>query len=330
MKNWLSMLFGVLGVGVMGTGHSAVQGPFLYQLQNADPAAIAASGFKVVVMDPTRHGDEASRYSRSEIVNLVQKGISPIAYFSIGEAEDYRGYWQKNWVSKAGSNLFTPQAPGWLGLTNPDWAGNYKVRYWESDWRYTVLEPELKKIIAQGFKGVYLDIVDAFEYWGDPNSYGHADDKEKRQLNDPLDRKESAKSMIDLIRWIADVGRELGGPDFMVVPQNAEYILAYDHRGVYMDAIAGIGVEDVWYDEEQKRSAQELGWRMPHLRQLVGAGKFVLSVDYVDNGDYDDPANRQRIHDYLEQCRREGFLGYVSPTDRELDEIHTIEKIQPR
>jgi len=43
---------------------------------------------------------------------------------------------------------------------NPDWPGNYK--YWNPDWQ-TVIYGNLGKILAAGFDGVYLDLIDAFE-----------------------------------------------------------------------------------------------------------------------------------------------------------------------
>ena len=82
-----------------------------------------------------------------------------IAYMSIGEAEDYRYYWQESW----GRN-----PPSWLAEENPDWAGNYKVRYWEKEWQDIIFGSDgsyLGRIINAGFDGVYLDIIDAFEYF---------------------------------------------------------------------------------------------------------------------------------------------------------------------
>ena len=80
-----------------------------------------------------------------------------ICYFSIGEAEDYRYYWQTAWETNP---------PDWLLGENPDWPGNYKVRYWDPDWQAILLEGSgsyLEQIMAAGFDGVYLDLVDAFE-----------------------------------------------------------------------------------------------------------------------------------------------------------------------
>ena len=57
----------------------------------------------------------------------------------------------------------------WLvDAENPDWAGNYKVRYWEQGWQDLILsgpESYLNRITAAGFDGVYLDLIDAFEYF---------------------------------------------------------------------------------------------------------------------------------------------------------------------
>ncbi|MBQ5572035.1 MAG: endo alpha-1,4 polygalactosaminidase, partial [Bacteroidales bacterium] len=78
-----------------------------------------------------------------------------IAYMSIGEAEDYRYYWQAEW--KRGN-------PSWLDKENPKWKGNYKVKYWKSEWQEIIFD-YLSRITNAGFDGVYLDIIDAFEYY---------------------------------------------------------------------------------------------------------------------------------------------------------------------
>ncbi|MCH4822904.1 endo alpha-1,4 polygalactosaminidase [Gramella lutea] len=102
-------------------------------------------------------------FSAEEIASLKKKGNGGsrlvIAYMSIGEAEEYRFYWQKNWET---------YAPAWLTKENPNWAGNYKVKYWHTDWKNIIYRSEnsyLRKIQNAGFDGVYLDIIDAFEYF---------------------------------------------------------------------------------------------------------------------------------------------------------------------
>ena len=58
--------------------------------------------------------------------------------------------------------------PSWLAGENPDWPGNYKVRYWNTDWQKIIFgegDSYLGLILDAGFDGVYLDIIDAFEYF---------------------------------------------------------------------------------------------------------------------------------------------------------------------
>ncbi|MEZ5335403.1 MAG: endo alpha-1,4 polygalactosaminidase [Methanolobus sp.] len=82
-----------------------------------------------------------------------------VAYMSIGEAEDYRYYWNDSW--SIGS-------PEWIEAENPYWEGNYKVQYWDPEWQSVIYGDEdayLDMIQDSGFDGVYLDIIDAFEYF---------------------------------------------------------------------------------------------------------------------------------------------------------------------
>jgi len=82
-----------------------------------------------------------------------------LAYLSIGEAENYRYYWQNEWDTNK---------PAWIKAENPNWPGNYKVAYWDEDWQDIIFgKPDsyLQKIMDAGFDGVYLDIIDAFEYF---------------------------------------------------------------------------------------------------------------------------------------------------------------------
>ncbi len=49
-----------------------------------------------------------------------------IAYLSIGEAEDYRFYWKKEW---------NKNKPDWIVSENENWSGNYIVEYWNPEWK---------------------------------------------------------------------------------------------------------------------------------------------------------------------------------------------------
>lgn len=82
-----------------------------------------------------------------------------ICYMSIGEAEEYRYYWRDEWSSRK---------PDWLMSENPVWKGNYAVKYWYLEWQHIITGNVFsyqQKILDAGFDGVYLDIIDAFEYF---------------------------------------------------------------------------------------------------------------------------------------------------------------------
>jgi cysteinyl-tRNA synthetase len=123
-------------------------------------AAIAETDYDLVVMD-LFFNDAA--LTADDLAAIREKGGGGmrllVAYMSIGEAETYRWYWQPEWKD---------EPPEWLENENPDWPGNYKVRYWMPGWQEVIAgggESYLARILAAGFDGVYLDIIDAFEYF---------------------------------------------------------------------------------------------------------------------------------------------------------------------
>jgi cysteinyl-tRNA synthetase, unknown class len=129
---------------------------------------IAATNYDAVIMDAFVDGGNTP-YAASQITSLKTKAAGGnrliIAYMSIGEAEDYRWYWNSSWVQ---GNKLTDYAPSWLNAVNPDWKGNYKVKYWNKGWKALIYGNDssyVKKILDAGFDGVYLDIVDAYEYY---------------------------------------------------------------------------------------------------------------------------------------------------------------------
>lgn len=82
-------------------------------------------------------------------------------YMSVGEAEEYRWYWDES---------YKDSRPEWIAAENENWGGNYKVKYWLEPWHKIIYGGEnsyLSKILNAGFDGVFLDVVDAFEYFED-------------------------------------------------------------------------------------------------------------------------------------------------------------------
>ncbi len=123
--------------------------------------AISRTEYDIVFMD--LFFSDGSVFGRSLIEDLKIKPNGDrrmvICYMSIGEAEDYRYYW---------NNLWFNQKPSWLQEENPNWPGNYKVKYWEKEWQDIIYGTEnsyLDIILGLNFDGVYLDIIDGFEYF---------------------------------------------------------------------------------------------------------------------------------------------------------------------
>lgn len=123
-------------------------------------AAVIATDYDAVIMDLFL---ENEMFTATEIAQLKQKSNGGkrmiICYMSIGEAENYRYYWDDSW---------TNNKPEWIVAENPNWIGNFKVKYWDETWQdiiYKKTGSYLDKITIAGFDGVYLDIIDAFEYF---------------------------------------------------------------------------------------------------------------------------------------------------------------------
>lgn len=123
--------------------------------------SVAATNYDLIIMDLFSGSNVA--FTSGEIAQLKTKANGGsrlvVCYMSIGEAENYRYYWNPDWNT---------EKPEWLVAENPDWPGNFKVKYWEPAWQNMIYGNDnsyLSKILAADFDGVYLDIIDGFEYF---------------------------------------------------------------------------------------------------------------------------------------------------------------------
>jgi uncharacterized protein (TIGR01370 family) len=74
---------------------------WVYQLQNLDLTAVGATAYDLVVIDYSADGDDETAFTPAEIATLKNSPGGDkivLAYMSIGEAEDYRFYWQSEWT----------------------------------------------------------------------------------------------------------------------------------------------------------------------------------------------------------------------------------------
>ena len=271
---------------------------WVYQLQQSDPQQIGASGFSLAVVDYARDGSGKTEFTSVDVSHMKKRHDGRerlvLAYLSIGEAEDYRYYWDNEWKK----NL-----PGWLLSENEEWNGNYPVRFWCSDWQNIIFgspDAYLDKIIAAGFDGVYLDRIDV--YW---------EIKEKRMS--------AQADMVAFVQRLSKYAKSLR-PGFLIVPQNAEGLLEVPE---YMATIDGIAKESLHYlpgEGGGRPPAEEHEYSYGVLKQAVDAGKFILTVDYV--------SKYSQIEDVYTSGRASGFVPHV--TVRALDEFTVNDGLDPK
>lgn len=261
---------------------SAAETPtnFLYQLQDFDVAKAAASPYALLVIDYSLHGGEDSELNREDVESLRDGGRRTVlAYFSIGEAEDYRFYWQRDWRQ---------DPPEWLGPRNRIFPGNYRVRFWDPAWQEMLFGREgregayLDRILAQGFDGVYLDLVDVYHFW-------------------KTERPKAAREMVELVLAIAAYARERV-PGFLVYPQNAAELVARFPE--YLAAIDGIGAESTWWVKDRPQKRRHIEKLTRGLDMVRDAGKPVLAIDY--------PQQRKQIDDFYSKAEARGYIPFNS------------------
>ncbi|WP_235946552.1 endo alpha-1,4 polygalactosaminidase [Flavobacterium silvaticum] len=123
-------------------------------------STVASTNYDAIIIDLFYDGEQLTATDVNQLKYKANGGKRlVICYMSIGEAEDYRYYWDTGW---------TTSPPSWLAAENPDWPGNFKVRYWDENWQQYIFgsaDSYLSRIKSSGFDGVYLDIIDAFEYF---------------------------------------------------------------------------------------------------------------------------------------------------------------------
>jgi len=253
---------------------AAAPASFAYVLQ-ADALAkskvrvveqLAKCGRDWIVLDATLSG--ATPWVRADLdaIRAGQAGRKVIAYVSIGEAEDYRPYWRKEW---GGGGTLTRASPTWLGAENPDWKGNYRVHYWHPEWQ-RILLGVIDDVMARGFDGVYLDIVDGFETF-EREGNRFVDDR----VN-PETKQSYRRDMVDWVKAIAAQARATN-PDALVIPQNGSQLLAHpDH----LATISAIGIEDLFTNGNKPQSKGDTRYRLEFLARMKPVNKPVLVIDY--------------------------------------------------
>jgi cysteinyl-tRNA synthetase len=237
-----------------------------------------------------------SLWTRADLDTMRARrpGRKIIAYISIGEAEDYRPYWRSAWISKGQP---TAAAPSWLLGENPEWKGNYRVKYWQAGWQALILA-SVEEAMQRGFDGVYLDIVDGFETF-EQQGGDYVDD-----CVNPETKQSYRRDMADWVKAIAARARTIH-PGALAIPQNGSQLLAQPD---FLETISAIGIEDLFTDGDKVQPRPHSQEVLGDLQKITAAGKPVLVIDY--------PTKSALAQSTKEQARSHHFVWLV--TDRQL------------
>lgn len=253
-----------------------------YQLQSVAADTLDKTTFDVLVVD-AGHGDGRDGLTKRDVARLKTKPDGSrrvvLAYVNIGEAEDYRYYWQPAWAKRP---------PDWMGSANCRWKGDHRVRHWHADWQRIVFgtpKSYVGRLIEAGYDGAWLDRVDIFYYWR-------------------TERWQAADDMVQLVTGLS-AWAKARRPGFLIVPQNGEELLS-DAR--YRRAIDGMGKEDMLYGDlgnDVRNHEARIARAERNFAPARADGLPVLAVEYTR-----DPANVATARRELEKL---GFTSYFGP-----------------
>ena len=273
---------------ISGNSLSSIRN-WMYQIQdlNKDGAvqALAATNYDMLVIEPGQNFSEATYESQQMVRRLHEKpdGTARVvlAYIDIGQAEDYRTYWQDDWVApKDGLR----GSPDFLVAVDPDgWEGNYPVAYWDPAWQSLWLGPDgiVADLARLGFDGVFLDWIEAY------------DDDRVRAVAEKAGVSPEA-AMITFVEKLGEAGRAIN-PDFLIVAQNAIYLIDSDPDR-YAKAIDALAVESTWFNgfgdsdwddpdsgdqHDQHEAEYSTPARLAQILRYQNAGLPVFSIDYA-------------------------------------------------
>ncbi len=227
-----------------------------YQLQDVHLPDIARSFYDLVVIDYSADGSDEKAFSATDIAGIKNRPDGKrriiLAYLSIGEAEDYRFYWRAGWHNKR---------PPWMMGENPQWPGNYPVKYWDRRWQKIIFN-YLDRIIAVGFDGVYLDRIDSYQSF--------------------RTNPRAEEQMISLVSGIAKYANRKKR-HFYIVPQNAESLLRHSH---YRKQLSAVAKEDFLFGlkgDGKPNGKDEQFWSGKYLSLAQQSGLPVLVIEYLQN-----------------------------------------------
>jgi len=203
---------------------------------------LVGSHFDMYVLEPvvTERGEQ--NFDIADLIrdirqyNINTRQVDPIilAYIDVGQAEDWRWYFDSSWG--VGN-------PEWIVGDDPqNWEGCMPVAFWHDTWQDITINgyqgrSQVEESLQAGFDGIYMDWVEAFS---DVNVVAKAQ----------ADGVNPVTEMFNFISDIRTYARQTSAnanPNYLVIAQNAPD-LYQENPSRYRAVIDAIGLEGIWYD----------------------------------------------------------------------------------
>ncbi|OWA51362.1 hypothetical protein BV898_15848 [Hypsibius exemplaris] len=242
---------------------------FLIDIRSTDInySMLSKAPFTYIVIDP-----DLISLTVDELSDLRAEGKIILAYMSIGEAEMGRTYWND------GDEEWMPGVkPRFLERVNPHARDRYRVRFWMPEWQTLLKKYYLANVIRRGFSGVFLAGMDAYEYF------------EQRE------RPSAGADMISLVATLRGTSQTLNG-DFLQFSNNAVDLYGSER---YSGLIDGMVAENIWFEDDIRRTEAQTNFTVQFLRQARADGKTVLAADF--------PLNQAKVCEFYVKCTTEVF-----------------------
>jgi len=271
-----------------------------------------------MISDPfTADFDITNLIGRIREFNKTYYGKDPLilAYIDVGQAENWRWYWQEGWEPES-----VYQAD-WVTDVDPnDWTGNYPVAYWYDEWYNICIygtngNSHLLTTLNYDFDGIYMDWVEGFTH----------EAVVEQAADEGID---ATNEMFWLIEELHTLATNVN-PDYLVVAQNAADL--YKHNpSLYTQIIDGIALEAIWFDGHNEYDAFDnwdgqggfniwttnLGpdyvgytdYVIDHLEPLTNLNFPIFCVEYAQ--DHDGTNFASMVYDEL--APQHGYIPYCS------------------
>jgi uncharacterized protein (TIGR01370 family) len=259
-----------------------------FVLQGVDPKQIAAAPFDVQVVET--YSDSGVAFTAAQVKQMESGGSQVFGYFSLGQAEDYRSYFQS-----------LPKSV--LGPVDPNWPGNYPVAFWTPEWK-AVAEKAIDNMISAGYNGIFFDMVDIYQTSWATSRDAHAE-----------------QDMVNLITSLKDYATSKN-PNFKVWVNGAEELLGHAD---YLSKIDGVVKEEVYYtDAGQKQPVSVTQYVLNNLEKAVDAGKSVVTIEYVTGATKIADVHAQAARDHIGS-----YVGNLSLTGVDYDGVLPGQTVHP-